>query len=296
MFDFFKVLFGGSPKIPEETDEELVQEPEQEQKEPVKEPVKEPQKVPIKKPKVPVVVPTPQKNIKKVVKEVIIEEQKELDMVAEIFLVVIDTNGRPECSNFSPGIQNFYFIHALDETQATTIVLETFKQRPALRAQLQYATRATRLSSIVRSVGPGHNFWTYVPIGRQRSPGQQGIPPKPEQLLRPDEFGNPSSTRYAPQAPIGGEQVSEDELKSVQFNGADGKIINKLRATGQPIPPLNEELPPVSPEVAALTEQMSQMKEMMAQMIQANQKPARSVKKKAPEVTPEPPVDGEATQ
>lgn len=293
--DFFKVLLGLNPKPASQPKETVVVETVETLKPIEQKPPQSPKNIEVKEKSQ---IPKPQNIIKKVTKPVIIEEPKEQNMAAEIFLVVIDTNGRPECTNFPQAIQNFYFIYANDEETAKGIVLHTFRSRQALLAQLQYATKATRLSSIVKSIGPGHNFWTYVPFGRQRSPGQQAIIPNPEALLKPDEYGNPSSKQYTPQAPTGGEEITADDLKGVQFNPADGKVMNKLRSNGQPVAPIDEEMPPVSPEVAALNAQMAQMQAMMTQLVQAqqaNQRPARSSRKKASPTTPEPPVDGEAT-
>jgi hypothetical protein len=245
--------------------------------------------------------PLPKKQVITSKKLVIIEEptRKDTDM-AEIFLVVIDTTGRMESKNFQPGIQNFYFIYANDEQTAKQIVLYTFRQRPGMMDQLSNATKATRLSSICKTVGQGANFWTYIPFGRQRQPGQQGVPPNPESLLRNDQYGNPSSQAFTPTAPVGGEVVTADDLKGVQFSGADAKLINKLRGPADPLP---EEAPPMMPQqesVAvkqladannALMQQNQQMMAQMAKMMEtlsANQ-PAKRGRK--PAVQPTPPAE-----
>lgn len=226
----------------------------------------------------------------------IIEKDKELNM-AELYLVVIDTNGRPEAVNMHPGIQNFYIIYANDEDHAKGIVLQTFASRPKIVAQLQYATRATKLSLITKNIGQGSNFWTYVPFGRQRLPGQQALPPKPDELLRPDEYGNPSSKQFTPTAPVGGEQVTEEDLRSVQFTGADGAVINKLRSntTASKTEAPSETSPTqASTDVSALTRQVAQMQSMMAKMLEANQPKTR--KKRTPkEEQPTQDVDNTTT-
>lgn len=230
---------------------------------------------------------TPTKVVNKPKIPVIIDDRYKLkeQSMAEIFLVVIDTNGRPEAKNFQPGIQNFYFIHANDENEAKNIVLSTFRSRPHLVAQLQFAVKATRLTSVIKTVGQGSNFWTYVPFGHQRQPGQQALPPNPDKLLRPDQYGQPSAQNYTAPAPVGGEQITEEDLRGVQFDAADAKVINKLRnPTGAPIAPLPEEAPPATPEqqdtinklLAQNQAMMEQMKKMTDQMAAAQAQPTRS--------------------
>ena len=276
MWSFFKVLLSGKPSNDEELSDSDNINPSLEHGD------TEPR-----------YIPKVNKEHKKVKEKVIINKEqpiKETHM-AEVFLVVVDTTNRPEAKNFAQGIQNFYFVYANDEELAKGIVLHTFRSRPELVSQLQYCVKATRLSAIVKGLGPGSNFWTYVPFGRQRAPGQQAVLPNPDALLRNDEYGNPSSRTYVPPAPIGGEEITEEDLKKVQFSGADGKVLNKLRnPTGKPVEPLPEELPPPSPEVAALTAQMAQMQAMMAQMIQAQTKPTRAKKTKV-ETAANPPID-----
>jgi hypothetical protein len=292
IFDFFKVLFNKQP-----APIEVVSEPEEtvniqgllegsEKRGGVNDPPTKPK---------PAISPPPQKSATKSKKTVIIEEPtlKDINM-AEIFLVVIDTTGRVEAKNFQPGIQNFYFIYANDEQTAKQIVLYTFRQRPGMMDQLSNATKATRLSSIVKTVGQGSNFWTYVPFGGQRQPGQQGVPPKPEALLRVDQYGNPSSQAFTPAAPVGGEVITPEDLRGVQFNGADGQVLNKLRGPVEPIP---EEAPPMTPHQesiavkqmadanAALLQQnqamMAQMAKMMETMTAAQAQPAKRGRKAA---------------
>lgn len=212
----------------------------------------------------------PQQIKKQVVKtkkhDIIQTTQKDINM-AEIFLVVIDTTGRVEAKNFQPGVQNFYFIYANDEDNAKQIVLSTFRKKPHIVSQLQFAVKATRLSSIIKTVGQGSNFWTYVPFGGQRQPGQQGIPPKPEALLRTDEYGNPSAQAFTPTQPIGGEEITQEDLRGVQFSGADANVLNKIR--GQSSVPLNEEAPPMTHHQESVA--VKQMADTNAALLQQNQ-------------------------
>lgn len=257
IFDFFKVLLSNKPK----EQDLVIEEPIENENEKI---VLSEQYKNILENKLPP-IKSKQKstnNIDKNKKPVTIESTKEITM-SEIFLVVIDTTGRVEAKNFQQGIQNFYFIHASDEETAKQIVLSTFRKRPHLVSQLQYSVKATRLSSIVKTVGPGANFWTYVPFGGQRQPGQQGVPPKPEQLLRPDQYGQPSAANYVPSAPIGGEEITANDLRGVQFNGADAALLNKGRPAAAPLP---EEAPPLSAEQEYAVKQMAdQNKSLMEQ-------------------------------
>jgi hypothetical protein len=255
---FIKVLFD-DPKDPEPVVEEPAETPvfTEEQPTPIETPPPPkpkakpaPQAKPINKPKIPAIIEEDQQS-------------KEHDM-AEIYLVVIDTTGRVEAKNFPPAIQNFYFIFAQDEEQAKGIVLHTFRSRPALVAQLQYSVKATKLAAITRGIGPGSNFWTYVPFGNQRQPGQQGIMPSPDKLLKPNQYGEASSQTYIPQAPVGGEQITPDDLKGVQFDAADARVINKLRP--QNAAPIPEEAAPLTPEQEAIAQLVEQNKAMMAKM------------------------------
>jgi hypothetical protein len=159
----------------------------------------------------------------------IIHKHKEQAM-AEIFLVVIDTTGRVEAKNFQPGIQNFYFVYAENEQNAKDIVLSTFIKRPGLVGQLQYSTKATPLSIIIKNIGKGSNFWTYVPMGSQRQAGQQAAPPSPDKLLGQDMYGEQSAQAFTPTHVVS-EEITADELRGVQFSGEDAKIVNSFKNT-----------------------------------------------------------------
>jgi len=293
IFDFFKVLFTGKQPQPVEQKPEAVVPVDTGTLEatlhdiPMQPPVIAAKKTPVKNKKAAIIDTT----------------QKEQTM-PEIFFVAIDTTGRVEAKAFKPGLQNVYFIYANDEDNAKQIVLSTFRKRPDLMSQLQFSVKATRLSAIVKTVRPGANFWTYIPFGGQRQPGQQSVPPDPAKLLRQDEYGQASSQAYIPDAPIGGEEITPDDLRGVQFSGADGKVLNKLRGTAAPLP---EEAPPMTPYQEstavkqlsdtnnALLQQnaamMAQMQQMMAAIAAANApKPKRG--KAAPAATPEAVVDG----
>jgi len=293
IFDFFKVLFKKDAQKTQQQNQVVDNEPieiNEAYKPPVQKPSSIQQKKIINKPKV---------------KSDIINETslKEINM-AEIFLVTIDTTGRPEAKGFVGGLQDFYFVFAQSDTDAKNIVLSTFRSRPGMMDQLQNATKATRLGAILKMLGPGSNFWTYIPFGHQRQPGQQGIPPNPEKLLRSDEFGNPSSQAYVPPAPAGGEQITEDDLKGVQFSGADAKIMNKLRGSNPDAPGLpGEETAPSAEQnktidelkatnanlVATQMAIMEQMKSLGEVVKTLAEKPKRT--RKAPPSDPSPPTE-----
>ena len=293
IFDFFKVLFTGKQKEPVEVQPEPIEPVDTGTLEatlqdiPMQPPVVVPKKPPVKNKKAAIMDTTP----------------KEPTM-AEIFFVVIDTTGRVEAKAFKPGLQNVYFIFANDEENAKQIVLSTFRRRPDLMSQLQFSIKATRLSAIVKTVRPGANFWTYIPFGGQRQPGQQSVPPDPSKLLRQDEYGQASSQAYIPEAPIGGEEITPDDLRGVQFSGADGRVLNKIRGSAAPLP---EEAPPMTPyQESTAVKQLSdtnnallqQNAQMMAQMqtmmaaIAAQNAPKTKRGKAAPATAPAAVVDG----
>jgi hypothetical protein len=256
MLDFFKVLFGSKKLIIPLKDKD-----EDEEKSLVNLSSNDNINLPIIPPK-PNIISKPQKPLAVTKKTDIIDTTIKDIIMSEIFLVVIDTTGRVEAKNFQPGVQNFYFVFATDEQTAKHIVLSTFNKRPGMMDQLVNGTKATRLQSIVKNMGQGSNFWTYVPFGGQRQPGQQGIPPSPDKLLRNNEYGSPSSQAYVPSAPVGGEEITADDLRGVQFSGADGKIMNKLRSgTGVSI---DEEAPPLNPEQQIMMGAVQEQNKMLA--------------------------------
>ncbi len=105
------------------------------------------------------------------------------------WLVVIDTTNRPfDARGFKPGIQNFYICLAPDANSAKNMVLNTFRQNPAVIPQLINSTYVTPLQAISQLLTPAQSLWSYVPMGGMRAPGQQKKIPSPDSLLRPEVF------------------------------------------------------------------------------------------------------------
>jgi hypothetical protein len=237
-------------------------------------------------------------------------------VMAEIFLVVLDGTGRNNFKALSKQLQNFYFVFAPDEVKAKEMVIYSFmraQRRPAdqLINEIQTALKATKLSAILKNMSPQNNFWTYVPFGRNPGAGQQTILPDQDKLVSRGLNGDmdmTSAVSYNPPPPAGGVEVTAEDLKGVQFSGADGKVINKLRQQGGPVAPLNEEAPPLNPEnevmMKAINDQntnnqqmMQQMQQMMATMLAMQQQNAAKTVKRGRKVATAPAApaaDGDA--
>lgn len=202
-----------------------------------------------------------------------VKQQKEQTMPG-IYLVVLDATGRTNFKALTQQLHNFYFIYANDETSAKDIVISTFHNRGRASTQLMnelYACiKATELNIVLRNMSPQHNFWTYVQMGKSRHAGQQVVPPNPNrQFASPTDPNDPEATSaraYVHQAPVGGQEITPEDLRNVQFSGQDGSVVNKLRnPSGGPVAPLPEEAPPLAPEQELINQLLSQNKQMADQ-------------------------------
>ena len=234
--------------------------------------------------------------------------------MAEIFLVVLDASGRTNFKALTQQFQNFYFVFANDEAKAKEMVLYSFmrsQRRPSdqLINEIQAALKATRLSAMLRNMNEKNNFWTYIPFGRRPGAGQQAVVPDPSKLVRPGDPQDPEATsarNYVPEAPASGVEVTEADLRGVQFSGADGTVLNKFRKPQDQVAQIPEEGPMMTPEqenmVKSMADQnkllMQQNQAMMEQMtkmvsmVNAAQAPAPKSRRKAaaPPVDPPAPV------
>lgn len=243
MFDFFKILFKSpeirnpSPKV------ELPEPPIDIEQEVLKKEVIHDK---IMKPLV-------------VKKQLIPEKNKEIIM-SEIYLVVIDTTGRPEAKGMTKGIQNFYFVYAADETQAKNLVFYTFRNNRSFMAQIETSVRATKLSAIVGGMNQQFNFWSFVPFSGQRRPGQQAFPPSQNSLegvvTGKDGEQKVSARGFDPytKVDVGNEEYAAKQTLS-ELKGVRTDFPQKAAAPATPTMPAN-----MTPE------QMQMMMQMMAQM------------------------------
>jgi hypothetical protein len=246
MFDFFKILFSQPIIRNSSNDEELPEEPivvEQTviKKEVIRDKIEEP--IVVKK------QPIPKKN-------------KEINM-SEIFLVVIDTTGRPEAKGMTKGIQNFYFVYAADESAAKNLVFYTFRNNRAFMAQIETSVRATKLSAIVGGMNQQFNFWSFVPFSGQRRPGQQAFPPSQNSLegvvTGKDGEQKVSARGFDPYTKV---DVGNEEY-------AAKHTLSELRGVRTDFP--QQKAAPAAPAIPTMPanmtpEQMQMMMSMMAQM------------------------------
>jgi len=111
----------------------------------------------------------------------------ERGLMAEKFLVVLDTSNRPEVTDrgLKGGLKNFYFIAAANPDQAKQIVLSTFARTPHIVQQIQYSLTVTPLSRIAPHVNEQTPVWSYIPLRKgSKAPGQQSTPPS--QAINPN--------------------------------------------------------------------------------------------------------------
>ena len=107
----------------------------------------------------------------------------------ETYLVVIDSTHMPSAKSLSKNIQNFYFIKANDSNMAKQMVINTFRQRPQIAADVTRCISATPIKAITDLLNERQNVWSYVPIGNVRAPGQQGTGAALQQIERLNEQG-----------------------------------------------------------------------------------------------------------
>jgi hypothetical protein len=96
-------------------------------------------------------------------------DNTERGFMAEKFLVLIDTTGRPEVKDrgLKGGLKNFYFILANDENQARQMVLSTFARAPGVLAQLQNSIKVIPLNKIAPHVNEKSAIWSYIPLRKE---------------------------------------------------------------------------------------------------------------------------------
>jgi hypothetical protein len=290
IFDFFKILFTSKKPEPIPPQEEellgsVVAMPLTES------PIKNAGVNPLPTKPKPNIKPLPQSPQKDVI--INVQPIKEHEM-SDIFLVVLDASGRTNFKALTQNIQNFYFVHAQDETKAKEMVLYSFmrsQRRPPdqLINEIQAALKATRLSAILRNMNEQNNFWTYVPFGRRPGAGQQIAPPDPSKLVQHTDPMQPDATSaraYVPSAPAGGVEITPEDLRGVQFSAQDGAVMNKLKAAangGKPVAPLPEEAPPLNPENDLV---VSQMQEQNRKLMEANMQMMQKMNEMMAAMTP----------
>lgn len=153
------------------------------------------------------------------------------------WLVVIDTTNRPfDARGFQPGIQNFYICLAPDANTAKNIVLNTFRNKPAIIAQLINSTYVTPLPSITQLLTPSQALWSYIPLGGMRAPGQQKRIPSPDSLLKPEVFDikNPNSI-----AKNDGSSFQPSVMTPEKPQVFDVQAQMDIKANSKPIDPLD---------------------------------------------------------
>ncbi len=91
------------------------------------------------------------------------------EFMAEKFLVLIDTTGRPEVKDkgLKGGLKNFYFILANDADQARQMVLSTFARAPGVISQLQNSVKVIPLEKIAPHVNEKSAIWSYIPLRKE---------------------------------------------------------------------------------------------------------------------------------
>ncbi len=186
-------------------------------------------------------------------------ENEFLKNLRHVYLVTLDTTNRMEAKQIfrREGIQNFYFVYSKannpnDEmNQAKQIVLSTFARKPAVVRAAQNSLKATPLLSIISNLSEARNFWTYVPMGGQRLAGQQSAPPNPDNLLKPNQYGDMSSQNVHIPNPV---DVSPEN----SVNADD--VVRKKQGSQTPQPPQM----PSDPSQMTPEAMMAMMQQMMA--------------------------------
>ena len=204
----------------------------------------------------------------------------------QIYLVTIDSTRSPRSVNesyqdgssnvrnftLSQGIQNFYFIMAPNENSAKNMVLNTFRAKPKVQADVARCIAVTPLKAITNLLTQRQNTWSYIPIGGVRAPGQQGVNDTMHQLKKMNRIGENqeiSHTQWQPKPPVtyDGQKVNADDLNSSdlgQMSAEERAIVEGTSKT--PVMPQMPEGGAATPE--ALAAMMAQMQQMMSSMQQ----------------------------
>lgn len=97
-------------------------------------------------------------------------DNTERGFMAEKFLVLIDTTGRPEVKDrgLKGGLKNFYFILANDADQAKQMVLSTFARSPGILMQLQNSIKVIPLNKISPHVNEKSAIWSYISLRKDK--------------------------------------------------------------------------------------------------------------------------------
>jgi hypothetical protein len=182
--------------------------------------------------------------------------------MSALYLVTLDATNREEVKSLPKSLNNFYIVHANNESGAVDMVLSTFPQH--IGSQIQYALKATNLSFITKLLQTHGKIWSYIPFRGQNLPGQQALIKKPEQLLSKDEFGY---------------ETAKVQASTTVGEALDGSLALDID------PEKDEEIAKVTgknkPEGVDKQEMMRMMMEMMPQMmaVMASQQPKTKARK-----------------
>jgi hypothetical protein len=144
------------------------------------------------------------------------------------YLVVIDTTNQPKARGFTKAIQNFYIVRAPDEHKAKAMVMGSFGNNQNIKEQLWAATKATPLDVILKLLDSKNNSWSYVPIGRVRAPGQQGVNDSMRMLNQVDK------------AREQGREVSHTEVQIPVPETYDAQVVQAADLAKEKIGPVDE--------------------------------------------------------
>jgi hypothetical protein len=149
--------------------------------------------------------------------------------IMQYYLVVIDTTHTFHDAKMSKGLQNFYIVLAPSVQEAKNRVLGTFRNNPAMVAQLAHNTTATLLTPIMKLLTPQEPMWSYIPFDNKRAPGQQKRYPDPQAMLDPRTIVNQKTLQPLDPRPL--DEVAN--IRNFDINAAKTGV-----AGISPVPPV----------------------------------------------------------